>query len=284
MAHDIETNIRRDVEYATHDGVKLVGDLYAPRGGSPAPVLVAAHGGGWQIGDRGFYRHWGPYLAARGIALFSIEYRLSAPGKPTYPQAVHDVRAAVQFVRGRAAELGVDPQRIGLIGDSAGGHLAALVGLAGDHETFAGAYKSDPHAGVSTRVKAVVAFYGVYDLVQQWNHDLAVRVRDPIVEKFIGKSPIDDRRIFFDASPLSYATARADAPAFLLIWGTEDDIVDNHLQSAPFRDALKQARIYVRTVVIPGAPHFWASEPIDEPNSYGAFLAPRLLRFLKEKL
>jgi pimeloyl-ACP methyl ester carboxylesterase len=103
-------------------------------------------------------------------------------------------------------------------------------------------------------------------------------------EKFLGRSPIDDRRIYFDASPLSYATTRPDPPALLLAWGAQDDIVDPATQAAPFRDALRRAMYYVRTVVIPGAGHFWITEPIEEPGSYTGVLAPRLLRFLEERL
>jgi acetyl esterase/lipase len=273
-----------EVEYAVHDGVRLIGDLYLPRGAGRAPVMVAVHGGGWQQGDRSSYRYWGPYLAREGIALFSIEYRLSAPRKATFPQAFHDVRAAVQFVRAKASEFGLDAERVGVMGDSAGGHLACLVALAGDLPAFAGAYGEDAQAGVSTAVKAVVSIYGVYDLTAQWNFDLKSRPRDSIVEKFIGKSPIEDRRNFFDASPLSYATSRGNAPGFLLAWGTADDIVDPTTQALPFRDALKQAGYYVRTVVLTDAPHFWCGDPIDEPGSYPGFLAPRLLRFLQLKL
>src|ERR1700744_1026847 len=128
--NDVET--RPDILFAVHDGEELLGDLYRPRGVDKAPVLVAAHGGGWQIGDRNVYQHWGPYLAARGYALFSIEYRLMKPGKQTWPGAAHDVRAAVQYVRANAAKLGVDPDRIAMIGDSAGAHLTSLVALAGE--------------------------------------------------------------------------------------------------------------------------------------------------------
>lgn len=283
MAETYEVLTRQGLEYATHDGVKLIGDLYAPQR-DKAPLIVAVHGGGWQQGDRGSYRYWGPYLARHGIALFSIEYRLSKPEKPTYPQAVHDVRAAVQFVRGRAGELGLDPERIGVMGDSAGGHLASVVALAGDSELFAGAYRDDAHANASTKVKAVVSLYGVYDLAAQWNHDLASRPRDSIVAKFLGKPLYEDRQLYFNASPLSHVTVRSNAPSFYLAWGTEDDIVDQPTQAVPFRDALKQAGYYVRTVVIPGAPHFWCSDPIDEPNSYSGIAAPRVLRFLQEKL
>ena len=283
MAQTYEVTTRQSVEYAVHDGVKLIGDLYAPKR-DQAPVIVAIHGGGWQQGDRHNYRHWGPYFARHGIALFTIEYRLSKPDKPTYPQAVHDVRAAVQFVRGRAGELGLDPDRIAVMGDSAGGHLASLVALAGDSELFAGAYRDDPHAKLSTRVKAVVSVYGVYDMAAQWNHDLHPRPLGAITTKFLGKPLFEDRKIYFDASPLSHVTVRGNATAFYLTWGSEDDIVDPATQAVPFRDALKQAGYFVRTAILPGAPHFWVGEPIDEPESYSGFVAPRIRRFLEEKL
>src|SRR5262249_19342765 len=151
-----------------HDGVTLPADLYLPAGVAKAPVLVAVHGGGWQLGTRKFYTNWGPYLARNGIAVFAIDYRLMKPGVQTYPGAGYDTKAAVQFVRAKAGELGVDPERIGLIGDSAGAHLSALVALAGEEPAFSTAYKSDPYAGVSAKVKAMVGFYGVYDMLAQW--------------------------------------------------------------------------------------------------------------------
>jgi acetyl esterase/lipase len=174
--------------------------------------------------------------------------------------------------------------RIGLIGDSAGGHLAALVGLAGDHPTFAGAYGDDPHARQSTRVKAIVGIYGVYDFPAQWLHDQVHRPTDQITEKFVGLKPMDDRKLYFDVSPLSYTTFPNAGPSVFLAWGTEDDIVDPKTQSEAFLLALKQARFYVRTAIIPGAPHFWMWDPIEEPDSRTGWLAPRLLRFLEERL
>ena len=101
-----------------------------PAGPGPFPVLVNVHGGYWRRGARETFAHWGPYLAARGYAGFTISYRLTKPGKKTYPEAVHDVRAAVQFMRGRAKDFGLDPDRIALWGNSAGAQLAALVALA----------------------------------------------------------------------------------------------------------------------------------------------------------
>ncbi len=283
-AQPFEVEQRHDVEYAVHDGERLLGDLYLPRRWEPGPAVIAVHGGAWGGGSSAHYRYWGPYLASHGIALFSINYRLCRPDRPTYPQAVQDVRAAVQYVRGCAAELGVDPDRIALMGDSAGGHLSSLVALAGEEPAFRSA--AGPHAEVSTSVRAVVSVYGVYDLMAHWHRDdLLFRMREPRgVEKFLGKSLLDDRRVYFDASPLSYVTVRPDPPAFLLVWGQEDDLVDYATQAVPFRDALRRALYYVRTVVIPGAGHFWMTEPLDEPGSYTGLLAPRLLRFLDERL
>jgi len=107
VAQSYEVAIRTNVEYAVHDGVKLTGDLYHPKGLDKAPVIVAVHGGGWQGGNPDGFKGWGEFLAKRGYALFAIHYRLAKAG--TYPAAVYDVKAAVQFARARAADLGVDP-------------------------------------------------------------------------------------------------------------------------------------------------------------------------------
>jgi acetyl esterase/lipase len=144
MAETFEVVTRADIQFAEHDGTRLVGDLYSPKGLDKAPVLVGVHGGGWQIGDRKFYTHWGSYLASNGYALFAIEYRLMKSGLKTYPGAVYDVKAAVQYVRARAGELGVDPDRVALMGDSAGAHLSALVALAGEEPEFSTDYRNDP--------------------------------------------------------------------------------------------------------------------------------------------
>lgn len=279
-----EVEIRRDLSYGTHDGVSLIGDFYVPKAPGKYPVVVAVHGGGWQGGARSGYRYWGPYLAERGIALYAIDYRLLKPGQPSYPQAVHDVRAAVQFVKSKAADLKIDPDRVGLMGDSAGAHLAALVALAGDSPTFAKGYPNDPYANQSTKVKAVVTAYGVFDLVAQWNHDQIERSFDQISEKFLGKPPAEDRKIYFEASPMSYATRANNQVSFLLTWGTQDDIADPATQSQAFMTALKQANFFVRPVPVAGAPHFWFADPIDDPRGHSGFVAPQVVRFLEGRL
>jgi acetyl esterase/lipase len=279
--------VQADVGYVEHDGVKLSGDLYLPKGLDKAPLLIAVHGGGWQVGSPVFYRHWGPFFAKNGYALFAIRYRLSKPGAKTYPGAVYDVKAAVQFARANAAQLGIDPDRVGLIGDSAGAHLVSLVALAGDESAFSTDYRGDPHAATPANVKAVIGFYGVYDMQAQWMHDQITRPRDQITEKFLGVSPMQSRRTYFDASPLSYATVDKNEKTrtrFLLIYGTDDDIVDPQTQSVAFLTALKQAGFFARTIVVPGSGHFWASDPVEEAGSYGAQAAPQMLRFLQAGL
>ena len=280
---EYEVTRRDDIVFAEHDGVRLLGDFYAPKGLDKAPALVAVHGGGWQIGDRKFYSNWGPYLARNGFAVFAIEYRLMKPGVKTYPGSVYDAKAAVQYVRAKAGELGIDPDRMGMIGDSAGAHLSALVALAGEEPAFSSEYRSDPNAALPAKVKAVVGFYGVYDMLAQWQHDLIARPRDNISEKYLGAAPHTNRKIFFEASPISYATVDRNSTRFLLIHGDHDDIVDPATQSAEFLIALKQAGFFVRTIVIPGARHFFITEPVDD-TSFGGFAGPKVVRFLKDAL
>jgi acetyl esterase/lipase len=278
------TGVARSIGFALRGGESLKGDFYPPGAGRSWPAVVAVHGEGWQLRASDVYAHWGPWLAERGIAVFAVTYRLAAPGRKSCPEAVQDVRAAVQFLRGTAGELNVDPQRIGLIGDSAGAQLAALVALAGENPLYKDGNAGDRFGGVPTNVKAMVGVYGVYGLWQQWRHDLSVRPRNPIVEQFLGVSAVDDKRPYFEASPLSFVSARNNGTAFLISWGDADDVVDHRSQSLMFLEALKQSGYFVRPAPIAGAPHFWMADPIDEPASHSAFLAPRLLRFLTSRL
>ena len=276
-----EVETRANVEYGRHDGEALLGDAYLPKAAGKYPVVIAVHGGGWQGGSKASYRFLGPWLAQRGYAVFSIDYRLVKPGRKMFPESVLDARAAVKFMRSRAGEFGVDPDRIALMGDSAGAHLAALVALGG--EAFGEAYKDDPYAAVSAKVKALIPVYGVFDMAQQWDHDLLHRPGDNIAENYLGAPPSVDRKLYFDGSPLSYAVKSSSSVSVLLANGTEDDVVDR-AQTDAFFLALKQSGNFVRRYVMQGAGHYWLTDPIDEPGSYSALFAPRLLRFLGERL
>jgi acetyl esterase/lipase len=254
----------KTVAFATAGSETLQADCYLPDAATgPTPIVICVHGGGWKAGSKVTYKHLGPLLASRGFAAFSIDYRLANKPENIYPAAVDDVRSAVQYVVDHAAELNADPKRIVLMGDSAGAHLASLVGL------------------TQPGIAAVVGVFGVYDLAAQYNHDLASRPMDNIAAVFLGKPLIEDREIYFKASPLSYVTTANAKTAFFLAWGTHDDIVDP-AQSEEFLLALKQAGFYVRTVV-QDAPHFWVGDPLDETDSYSAHFAARVLRFLDDR-
>jgi acetyl esterase/lipase len=280
MAELYET--RHGVIYCNHDGAELAGDLFLPTGPGPHPALVAVHGGGWRVGARASLHNWGQHLAARGTAVFSVSYRLAAKGKKTYPGAAHDIVAAVQYLRGEAKDLRIDSARIGLMGASAGAHLSALVGLGTQSGHFLKAYPNDKFAGVDATVKVVVGIFGVYDMYANWVDFNRQTPGDNATEIFLGCTPMDDRKLYFDASPISYATFANNKVRVFLSWGTEDDLVNVHEQSEPFLLALKQAGFFARTSVVQGAPHYWTGEPMDEPGSFTGFLAPRLIRFLAD--
>jgi len=266
---DIE--IRRDIPFT--DGAAA--DAYLPAGAGPHPVLLAIHGGAWQRGDKAFYQHLGPYWARKGIAVFSINYKLTTPSSPSYPQTPRDVLAALVYLKREAKTLRIDPARVGTVGDSAGGHLASLVTLDGDTYAQGADY---------ARPKLCIGIYGVYDMAAQWNHDLLHRPQDNITQRFLGKALSEDRRRFFETSPLSHVTSARNNIPFFLVWGTEDDIVDGETQSKPMLLALKQAGFYVRTHIIPGGPHFWLPDPLEGSAGYSLRFAQAVDGFLREQL
>jgi acetyl esterase/lipase len=271
--------------YCTHDGVELKGDLFLPRGIGPFPILVAAPGGAWRMCVRAGLAQWGHYLVRRGYGFFAIDYRVATATSKAFPEAVQDVLAAVRFMRGTAAKYSIDPHRIGLLGVSAGAHLAALAALAHDAPVFSGAYPNDSFANVSAEVKALVLVYGIYDLFKQWQDDLGLNpgIEGNLTRNLMGKDPFEDPQAYFDASPVRYITYRRNRMPVLVSWGTADEFV-NPAQSEALVRALQQARFNVRTHRAVGASHFWFQQPLDEPVSDSAHLAPRLAQFLSMSL
>src|SRR5690606_12769333 len=139
-------------------------DLYSPRDlDGPAPGLIFIHGGGWKHGKKEDYRLYGLTFAQKGYVVASVQYRLS--GEARYPAAIHDVKAAVRWMRSESESIGVDADRIGVAGGSAGGHLAMMLGYTSDVPTFDG---DSGHEGVSSRVQAVVNIYGPTDLTTEF--------------------------------------------------------------------------------------------------------------------
>ena len=126
--------------------------------------------------------------------------------------------AAVQFVRGEAKAFNIDAGRIALMGASAGAHLSGMAALAG--ESFSKAYPGDKHASVSPKVKALIGVYGVYDMAANWVHFQAQTPTDNPTDIFLGVPPMQDRELYFEASPISYATFANNSVSVFLSWGT----------------------------------------------------------------
>lgn len=278
--------VQSDAVYATHDGLELKGDVYMPTGAGPFGALVLIHGGGWQGGSKANWPSWGNYLARNGYVAFAINYRLAKPNKPTFMESIWDSRAAVQYLRASAAKYKVDPERIGAMGASSGGHLVAMLALTADHKKFANPSAADSQGNASAKIRAAVPVYGVFDMIQQWEHDQLTRPKDHITEKYLGGNPMDIRERFYEASPLYYASRQnAAGTRWLIAWGTQDDVVDGARQSGMFMEHLKRAGASARPVLLNGAPHFWLNDaPVDQAGSWNEFFASRLLNFLKGNL
>lgn len=198
-----EVRTQNNVVYAVHDGVSLNGDLYLPTSAGPHPAMLFIHGGGFRGGSKaGYGTTWGPYLAARGYVVFAIDYRLATPNQTTWPQALLDCKAALQYLRGNAAMLGIAPDRIGVGGDSAGASLAALMGVTQDAPAFANKYPKDAHASASTQVKVDVPIYGVHDMVAWERFTTPASNNGPApLEIFFGGPPDQVPGRYFAASP-----------------------------------------------------------------------------------
>lgn len=275
--------LTRSIQYANHRGMALCGDFYAPDVPGPHPAIICAHGGGWDEGSRAGYVEWGHYLAARGYALFAADRRRFKTHERAYPGVINDLQAAIRYIRRNAAALQVDAERIALMGDSSGGYIAALTGLVGDRE-FPRDHEESPDGPASCAVQAVIAVYGVFDLAAEWSFEQVARPFDRVTERLFGVPLVDDRVRYFEASPVAYVTRDRNQLAFLLSWGTDDDIVDENLHSRPMAKLLGQAGFNVQTVVVPHAQHYWMTDPIGDERSHSGFLAPRLVRFLEKHL
>lgn len=253
------------------DGAALMADLFTPaQGGGALPLIVAAAGGGWRRGNRQSLQAWGRYFCGQGFAFASIDYARAASG-PVWPRNAADVGMALHHFGANGPAYGIDTDRIGVLGVSAGAHLTALALLSDAFET--------------PPVRCFAGIYGVYDLMAHWQGDLAVHARpgEDLTERMIGCTPYDDPQRFHDASPLRQITYAKAMPVFLS-WGHNDREV-SPTQSAAFAIALRQAGFPVRCREFDEAGHFWFSEEDPElAGSVSARLAPELASFFKRSL
>lgn len=238
--------VTSDIEYGNVGGRALMLDLYQPAASEqPAPGLVFIHGGAWAGGKKQDYRYYGLLFAQKGFVVASVSYRLA--GEQTYPAAVEDCKCAVRWMRAKAGEIGVDPERLAAVGGSAGGHLSMMVGYSSDVPELEG---TGGHAGVSSRLQCVVNLYGPCDLTTDFvrNNEYANRV----VKNFLGRSIDDDLMLYQQASPITYLDAQD--PPTLILHGTIDDVVpiDQGDELAAKLKELEVPYLYDR---LPGWPH-----------------------------
>ena len=273
-------DLHTDVPYGT-SGDHLL-DLLVPRNAaSPLPVVVWIHGGGWQSGDKR-NREQPERLVCRGYAVASINYRLS--NTATFPAQIHDVKAAIRFLRANAAAYNLDPARMAAMGSSAGGHLAALAGTSGGVDELE--ELSQGHGAASSRVQAVVDWYGPTRLVDMDAQLLAQGC--PAGSAHHGESDSAESRLLGctlaspacadaarRADPATYVTA--GDPPMLLLHGTED-CVSPVGQSQLLAEALTAAQSCAILRKVQGAAHGGPAWLSPETQDTTAEFLDRVLR------
>ena len=232
--------VRRDVEYGRAGDKPLTLDVYGPkdRKAEKLPVIVWIHGGGWRAGNKSSGGRLTPFVASGNYVGVAVGYRLS--GEAIWPAQIHDCKAAIRWVRANAEQLGIDPDKIGVWGNSAGGHLVSLLGTSGGVAELEGENGS---ADASSRVTCVVDFCGPTDMA---------RMRHSAVDELFGK-PLEEREAEAKAaSPVTHVTK--DDPPTLIVHGTKDGTVPIE-QADLFYEKLKQTGVDVHRVTIEGGGH-----------------------------
>jgi acetyl esterase/lipase len=237
-----------DVEYARAGTNSLKLDLYVPEGKHPAPLIVWVHGGAWRSGSKNGMPL--AKLVEDGYPAASVDYRLSTQAK--FPAQIHDLKAAIRFLRGHASKWAVPSEKIVIAGDSAGGHLAALAGVSNGHAELEGNVGND--RSQSSDVQAIISICGAANLTtilkQSTPHGLSVRV--PALDLLLGGQPDDLPALARLASPVFHVD-RNDPP-LLLLHGDQDPQMPIN-QSHELCGAYKKVNAPVQFEVVYGAAH-----------------------------
>lgn len=257
-----------DVTYARYGDRTLEMDLYRPKQvWGTLPAVVCIHGGGWAKGNRTSHRKIAQALAARGYVTATISYRLS--GEAPFPAAIHDCKAAVRFLRAKAAEYGVDPDQIGAIGLSAGGHLTALLA------TSAGVTELEGQGGneqFSSAIQAAVPMGAQTDLESQRTREISkLEDRGAIWRQFFGGAQEDRPATYRLASPLHHLQEN-DPPCWMITGALDDPST----RADAFRRRLEELGVESGLTVIKDAPHpflgkqVWFDEMLDVADRFFA--------------
>lgn len=238
---------KRDVTYAQYGDRTLEMDLFRPKGSwGSLPAVICIHGGGWAKGNRTSHEKLAQALAIRGYVTANISYRLS--GEAPFPAAIHDCKAAVRFLRAHAGEYGIDPDKIGAIGLSAGGHLTALLATSSGEKQLEGDGGNDKF---SSAIQAAVPMGAQTDLLSERTREISqTEDRGQIWRQFLGGSQEEKPDTYRLASPLHYLDHH-DPPCWFITGGGDD--LSTHAE--PFRHRMKELDIPTGLTVIPDAPH-----------------------------
>lgn len=268
--------VERDIVYARVGERELLLDLYLPeKVEGLLPVVVWVHGGGWRGGSKGSGGRARP-MVSQGFAVVDVGYRLS--GEAIFPAQIQDCKAAVRWIRANAKEYSLNPDRIGAWGASAGGHLVALLGTAGDVKEFDTAENGE----YSSRVQAVCDWFGPTDFLRMndfpgsMDHDAPNSPESLVIGGPIQKN----REKVAKANPITYITG--DEPPFLIMHGDKDWTVIYN-QSELLYDALVKAGVDVTLYCVKGGGHGFGGATDDTPEEIFRMAADFFEKHLKEK-
>ncbi|MFP6829121.1 MAG: alpha/beta hydrolase [Gammaproteobacteria bacterium] len=237
-----------DIVYGTVDGRELKLDLYMPAEATNPPLLVYVHGGAWRRGSKDSILT--TTFVEDGYAMASLDFRLS--GEAMFPAQIHDIKAAIRFLRGNAVTLGYDATRLAILGTSSGAHLATVVGVTNGHDELEG--EVGEHLEQSSDVQAIVSYYGASNLTtilkQSTPHGLSVRA--PALDLLLGGQPDEQLELARLASPVFHV--EASDPPLLILHGDQDPQMPIN-QSHELHHAYKEGNLQVQFEVVHGAAH-----------------------------
>ncbi|MDZ4402739.1 alpha/beta hydrolase [Prosthecobacter sp.] len=245
-----------DLEYAKAGDWSLKLDLHRPQAVNP-PLIIYVHGGAWRAGSKSDVPV--AELLDHGFAIASVDYRLSTQSR--FPAQIHDIKAAIRFLRANAARFQVNSEKIAIIGSSAGGHLAALVGVTNGHKELEGTIGEN--LDQSSDVSCIVSFYGASNLqsILGQSTEFGLTVRIPALKLLLGEVPEQKPELAKLASPVAHLD-KGDPP-LLLIHGDADPQMPVE-QSREFAKACEAKKLPVTFITMPGSKHggveFYAPE------------------------